>query len=129
MSDAKVEVSEQGPYFYPDVVVSCDDRDQRAIEAIAYPQLIVEVLSPSTAAFDRGDKFRFYRHLPTREEYILIDAEKVSIDRYSKTNAGKWELTSYPEDATDQEHPELELISIGFCCPLALIYEQVELIG
>ena len=105
LSDAKVKVSEQGPDFYPDVVVSCDERDRRAIEAISYPKLIVEVLSPTTAAFDRGDKFRFYRHIPTRQEYVLIDAEKVSIDRYYKTNAGKWELTAYPEDAASQEHP------------------------
>ncbi|HIK11881.1 MAG TPA: Uma2 family endonuclease [Oscillatoriaceae cyanobacterium M33_DOE_052] len=128
LSDAKVKVSEQGPYFYPDVVVSCDERDRRAIEAISYPKLIVEVLSPTTAAFDRGDKFRFYRHIPTLQEYVLIDAEKVSIDRYYKTNAGKWELTAYPEDAASQEHPELELISIDFRCPLASIYEDVELI-
>ena len=68
MADAKVKVSERGPYFYPDVVVSCDDRDRRAITAIAYPTLIIEVLSPSTAAFDRGDKFKFYRQIPTLQE-------------------------------------------------------------
>jgi Uma2 family endonuclease len=78
MADAKVRVSAAGPYFYPDLVVSCDDRDQRAIEAISYPKCIVEVLSPSTAAgFDRGDKFRYYRRISTLEEYLLlIDAEK-----------------------------------------------------
>jgi Uma2 family endonuclease len=122
MSDAKVRVSAQGPYFYPDVVVSCDERDRRAVEAIQYPKLIVEVLSPSTAGFDRGDKFKFYRRIPTLEEYVLIDSEKVGIDCYRKTSGGKWELTVYPEDAGDI----LELVSLNFQCPLALVYEEVE---
>ncbi len=122
MSDAKVRVSGQGPYFYPDVVVSCDERDRRATEAIQYPKLIVEVLSPSTAGFDRGDKFKFYRRIPTLEEYVLIDSEKVGIDCYRKSSGSKWELTVYPEDGGDI----LELVSLNFQCPLALVYEEVE---
>ncbi|MBJ7899709.1 MAG: Uma2 family endonuclease [Cyanobacteria bacterium RI_101] len=122
VSDARVRVSEKGPYFYPDIVVSCDERDRRARDCLSYPKLIVEVLSPSTAGFDRGDKFRFYRQISTLEEYVLIDAEKVGIDCYRKTSAGKWELTAYPEAA-----PVLELSSLDFSCPLALVYEEVEL--
>ena len=122
MSDAKVRVSAQGPYFYPDVVVTCDERDRRAVEAIQYPKLIIEVLSPSTAGFDRGDKFKFYRRIPTLEEYALTDSEKVGIDCYRKSSGGKWELTAYPEDAGDI----LELVSLNFQCPLALVYEEVE---
>ncbi|MEN9216876.1 MAG: Uma2 family endonuclease [Gloeomargarita sp. HHBFW_bins_162] len=73
VADAKVYVSAARSYFYPDLVISCDDRDRRATEAIRYPQLIVEVLSPSTASFDRGDKFKFYRRLPTLQEYVLVE--------------------------------------------------------
>ncbi|HEY9644837.1 MAG TPA: Uma2 family endonuclease [Chroococcidiopsis sp.] len=127
MADAKVRVSEQGPYFYPDVVVSCDERDRRATDAVYYPKLIIEVLSPSTAGFDRGDKFKFYRRIPTLQEYVLVDAEKVGVDCYRKTSAGKWELTAYPDDAADAENPILELVSLDFRCPLALVYEEVEL--
>ncbi|MBW4552615.1 MAG: Uma2 family endonuclease [Aphanocapsa sp. GSE-SYN-MK-11-07L] len=126
VADAKVRVSPAGPYFYPDLVVSCDDRDRRATDAISYPKLIVEVLSPGTAAFDRGDKFRFYRRISTLQEYVLIDAEKVGIDCYRKTSTGKWELTAYPEDAAHGEDPVLELLSLDFSCPLALVYEEVE---
>lgn len=122
--DAKVKVSEQGPYFYPDVVVSCDERDRRAMEAISHPCLIIEVLSPSTAAFDYSKKFQFYRQIPTLTEYVLIDATEIKIDRYTKNGGGRWELTAYPEDGSNTE---LELSSIDFCCPLALIYEDVEL--
>jgi Uma2 family endonuclease len=125
MADAKVKISERGPYFYPDLVVSCDDRDRQATDAIAYPKLIVEVLSPGTAGFDRGDKFKFYRRLTTLQEYVLIDAEKVGIDCYRKTSAGKWELTTYPDDMGDAENPTLELVSLDFQCSLALVYEEV----
>ena len=53
------------------MVVTCDER---ATELLQYPKLIIEVLSPSTAGFDRGDKFKFYRRIPTLEEYVLIDS-------------------------------------------------------
>ncbi len=129
VSDAKVKVSEQGPYFYPDLVVSCDERDRRAIEAIQYPCLIVEVLSPSTGAFDYGQKFQFYRQIPTLKEYVLIDATQIRIDRYTQNAAGKWELTAYPEDGGDLENCPLELSSLDFRCSLGLIYEDVELKG
>jgi len=121
-ADAKVRISAKGPYFYPDVVVSCDEGDRRATETISYPKLIVEVLSPSTAGFDRGDKFKFYRRIPTLEEYVLIDSEKVGIDCYRKSSGSKWELTAYPEEGGDI----LELVSLNFQFPLALVYEEVE---
>lgn len=131
MADAKVEISEQGPYFYPDIVVSCDERDRRAIEAVAYPKLIVEVLSPSTAGFDRGEKFKLFRRIPTLQEYVLIEATKVGIDCYRKGSLGKWELTSYPEDGMEGDvHLDrvvLDLVSLGFSCPLAVVYEDVQL--
>jgi Uma2 family endonuclease len=126
MSDAKVKVSERGPYFYSDLVVSCDDRDRQATDAIAYPKLIIEVLSPSTAGFDRGDKFKFYRRFSTLEEYVLVDAEKVGVDCYRKTAAGKWELNVYPDETETLETSVLELASLNFRCPLELVYEEVE---
>lgn len=76
MADAKVSVSEKGPYFYPDVVVSCEERDRRALKMVQYPCLILEVFSPGTEGYDRGDKFKFYRRLKTLQEYVLVDAEK-----------------------------------------------------
>jgi Uma2 family endonuclease len=130
MVDAKVKISEKGPYFYPDLVVSCNEQDRQAMQMVRYPTLIVEVLSPSTAAFDRGDKFKFYRRIPTLQEYVLIDAEKVGVDCYRKGSTGKWELTAYPEDVVDgendRENAVLELVSLDFRCPLALVYEDVE---
>jgi Uma2 family endonuclease len=127
VADVQVCISAAGPYFYPDIVVSCDERDRQSTEAIHYPKLIIEVLSPSTAGFDRGDKFKFYRRISTLQEYVLIDAEKVGVDCYRKTSTGKWELTAYPDDAADVENPILELTSLDFQCPLEWVYEEVEL--
>ncbi len=81
IADVKVQISHRGPYHYPDVMVSCDPRDKNAIKLIQYPCLIIEVLSPSTAAYDHHDKFTHYRQIPTLQDYVLIDAEKISIDR------------------------------------------------
>ncbi len=128
VSDVKVQVSNARAYFYPDVVITCNEQDRRSRQVISFPKIIIEVLSPSTAGFDRGDKFKYYRRFPTLLEYVLIDAEKINIDVYRRGNAGKWELTSYPEDSTESTNPDIfELTSIDFQCPLSLIYEDVEL--
>lgn len=129
MAAAKVGITEQGPYFYPDIVVSCDQRDQTALKVIRYPQLIVEVLSPGTEGFDRGDKFKFYRRIQTLQEYVLIDSEKMSVESYRRNEKGKWELTAYPPDevSTNEQGSGVHFASLGFHCSLALLYEDVEL--
>jgi Uma2 family endonuclease len=129
MADAKVSVSEQGPYFYPDVVVSCEERDRRALQMVQYPCLIIEVLSPGTEGYDRGDKFKFYRRLKTLQEYVLVDAEKLSVECYRLNERGKWELTAYPLDdlSLDKQNIDVQFTSIDFQCPIALIYEDIEL--
>lgn len=127
VADVKVQVSNAKAYFYPDVVISCNEQDRRSRQVISFPKIIIEVLSPSTAGFDRGDKFKYYRRFSTLLEYVLIDAEKISIDVYRRGSAGKWELTSYPEDLAETANPEIfELTSVDFQCPLSLIYEDVE---
>lgn len=65
VADVKVQVNINSPYYYPDVVISCDPRDLNARKFIQYPKIIVEVLSPGTEAKDRGEKFAFYRAMPS----------------------------------------------------------------
>jgi Uma2 family endonuclease len=129
MADAKVSVSEKGPYFYPDVVVSCEERDRRALKMVQYPCLILELLSPGTEGYDRGDKFKFYRRLKTLQEYVLVDAEKLSVECYRLNERGKWELTAYPLDdlSIDEQDTDVQFTSIDFLCPISLIYEDIEL--
>lgn len=119
IADVKVQVLESGAYFYPDVMVSCDERDRPAVNLIRHPCLIVEVLSPSTEAFDRGEKFRRYRQLSTLQEYVLVDATQISVDRFRRLSETQWELQSFTAEDT------LELTSIGWHGALALLYEDV----
>lgn len=118
---AKVQVSETGPYHYPDVVVSCDERDKKAINFLQYPCLIIEVLSPCTEGFDRGKKFRNYRQIETLREYVLVSAEQKLIECFRINDKGVWELYSFSENET------LKLESIDFNCSVELIYEDVIL--
>jgi len=70
--DMKARVEELNRFYYPDVMVTCDDRDRNNNTFKCHPCLVVEVLSESTEAFDRGDKFSDYRHLVSLQEYVLI---------------------------------------------------------
>ena len=128
MADAKVAISEKGPFHYPDVMVTCDERDRTARKIVRFPCLIAEVLSPGTEGFDRGKKFTHYRRLKTLKEYVLIDAEQMSVECYRLNEQKKWELTHYQIDETNPEETELEvyLTSVEFRCPISLLYEDVD---
>ena len=119
IADVKVQVSERGAYFYPDVMVSCDERDRPAVNLIQHPCLIIEVLSPTTEAFDRGEKFRRYRQLSSLQEYVLIDTSSISVDRFRRLSETQWELQSFTAEDT------LELTSIDWYGAIALLYEDV----
>lgn len=97
---AKIAVTEQGPFHYPDISVTCDERDSKAQNYIRYPCL---VLSSSTEAFDRGKKFRHYRQITTLKEYVLIDPKQMSIECYRLNQQSRWELFHYIGDSEDRE--------------------------
>jgi Uma2 family endonuclease len=82
-------------YYYPDAFVTCDSRDRSDRYLKRYPKLIAEVLSASTEAFDRGEKFEDYQQIESLEEYVLIsqDCQQVECRRRTTTNA--WEATIY----------------------------------
>jgi Uma2 family endonuclease len=128
-SDAKIGVTEQGPFHYPDVSVTCDPRDRNARDFIRYPCLIVEVLSSSTEAFDRGQKFRHYRRIETLQEYILIDPEQISVECYRLNANNRWELFHYTSDANPSENSQVNLTSIDLTFPIELLYEDIDLIN
>lgn len=120
IADVKVQVSSAGPYHYPDVVVTCDSRDSESNKFVQYPCLIVEVLSPSTEAYDRGGKFAQYRQLATLQEYVLIQSEQVGVERFRRNEQGLWVL--YPYEAGET----LTLESVGLSLPVEALYRQVK---
>jgi Uma2 family endonuclease len=119
-SDMKVAIDEDNVYFYPDVLVSSDEQDQLD-DYISYsPIIIIEVLSDSTEAYDRGEKFRLYRKIPSLREYVLINQKQQWVDIFRLNQHGEWVIYTYT-NVTDT----IEFTSIGFSCQLAEIYEGV----
>ncbi len=90
-SDMKLEVEAADAVFYPDVMVSCDEADRSRAVAIQAPSLVVEVLSDSTAAYDRGPKFAAYRKLTALQEYLLIDIDARRMELFRREPVG-WVL-------------------------------------
>jgi Uma2 family endonuclease len=121
VSDVKVQISAKNTYYYPDVVVSCDPEDINARKFITNPKIIAEVLSPSTSAQDRDRKFTDYLTIPSLQEYILIDSEKISVERYCRGEGKMWLYYPY------QEGDKITLSSIKFNCSIELLYEGVFL--
>ena len=119
VSDVKVQLSPQSPYYYPDVVVSCDPRDINARKFIQYPKLIVEVLSPGTEAKDRGEKFSHYRTTSTLQDYVLVESEQIGVEYYRRGEGRMW--LYYPYGAGDT----MTLESIEFSCGIDLLYEGI----
>ena len=117
--DVKVQVEPGRKYFYPDVVVTCDDRDVDP-QLVQFPSLMIEVLSPSTEAIDRGAKFAHYRKSATLQEYMLVQVEQPGVEVFRRNNQGKWVLSEYGLD------DRLLLESIGVEINIADIYRQVQ---
>ncbi len=107
MAYMKVEAIKDTAYFYPDVLVTCDPADHRADLVMRAPILVAEVLSASTAAYDRGDKFAAYRGIPSLREYVLIDPDKQSVELFRKGDDGLWVLHDIQPDSP------LTLASVG----------------
>lgn len=97
MADMKLQAATDHTYFYPDVLVTCDPIDHKADLFIQHPRLIVEVLSPSTAAYDRGVKFSAYRQIGSLQEYLLVDPELRRIELFRRVPSGVWELHDIAE--------------------------------
>jgi Uma2 family endonuclease len=120
-SDIRLNIVETNNYTYPDVSVTCDERDKTTTQYITYPCLIVEVLSDSTEAYDRGGKFRMYRKNPILQDYLLVSSTKIEMDLYHKNDAGDWLIINYKEGDT------VELKSINLSFPIEQVYRGLVL--
>ncbi len=125
-SDMRVRVKPGGLYTYPDVIALCGDPqflDDRQ-DTLLNPQLIVEVLSASTEAYDRGRKFEQYKAIGSFCEYLLVASDRVHADLYTRQPDGRWILTS-----ADTLEDSLTMESVGAQLRLSGLYENVELAG
>lgn len=119
-SDARVKIQKSEKYVYPDVSVTCDERDRETPQFITHPCLIVEVLSPSTEAYDRGDKFELYRRSTSLREYALVSADKIAIDLHRKDDLNWWQSIYFRAGDT------VELESINLTFPIERVYRGIE---
>ena len=95
IESVKTRVEAADCFFYPDVVVTCDARDRQTPDYVSHPALVVEVLSVSTAAFDRGATFAAYRKLESLRDYVLVDVEAQRIEVFRRNPDNHWVLYKY----------------------------------
>lgn len=121
--DMKVRLQESRKFFYPDISVVCgglqyhDDRK----DVITNPDLVIEVLSPSTEAFDRGAKFQAYRTVESLKEYLLVAQDRPLVEQYVRDGEGRW---TYMEAAGLES--SLTLPSVECTLNLGAVYKRVE---
>jgi Uma2 family endonuclease len=120
MADMKSRVEAADAAFYPDVMVSCDPGDHAADLYLSRPTLVVEVLSESTAAYDRGGKFAEYRKLSSLREYVVVDVDARRVECFRRNAENLWVLQDYSGEG------ECRFASIDLAMPLAAVFEDVE---
>ena len=120
-ADMKLHAASVNASFYPDVFVSCDPRDRTPDAELVqrHPQLVVEVLSDSTAAFDRGQKFEAYRSLESLMAYLLVEQNRPHADLFVRNAEGLWVLN--PVGAGES----LTIAPLGVVLPMEAIYEGI----
>ncbi|REJ59034.1 MAG: Uma2 family endonuclease [Microcystis aeruginosa DA14] len=122
-SDLRLWIPQYNRGLYPDLMIIAGEplfSDNRNDE-ILNPCVIIEVLSPSTSSYDRGDKFRYYRSIPQLNQYLLVSQGEILIESYSKTSENNWLLQEYT-----QARRIISLDSLGISLNLADIYEGVD---
>lgn len=124
-SDLRVHVPATGLYTYPDVVAVCGEpqmADDEFLDILLNPVLIIEVLSPSTAAYDKGAKFEHYRTIDSLREYLLVWQDKKRVARYTKRDGEGWLLTDFIGDEAT-----IFLESVDATLTVEDIYDKVNL--
>ncbi len=118
-SDVQLKLTEKR-YVYPDITISYDERDRNQKETIHYPLVVVEVLSPTTEAIDRGKKAAYYRSCQTIQEYMMVDSEEVFVEVH-RLEEGRWTINDFePGDS-------ITLESLGIQFPIEDAYEGTSL--
>lgn len=119
-SDVKLRVEAADCFFYPDLMVTCSASDLADRLIKREPMLVAEVLSPSTGAFDRGDKFAAYRQLPSLLEYLLVDVDRQRCDLFRKGADGLWVL--HPSEAGEA----VRLAGVDLLLPPEALWADLE---
>lgn len=122
VNDLRVKVSPTGLYTYPDVVVVCGEPrfEDQHVDTLLNPTVIIEVLSDSTEAYDRGEKFAHYRALESLTDYLLVAQDQPRIEHFRRQPDGQWLYS-----AADGLDSQVAIANIGCVLQLAEVYERV----
>jgi Uma2 family endonuclease len=113
---------DENPSYLPDVTVTCDPEDyQGESTAVRSPRLIIEILSPSTAHRDRGEKLRIYKACPSMQEYVMVSTRRREVDVYRRESAHRWVNTLYTAEEV------VRLVTIELDIPMSEIYADTDI--
>ena len=120
-NDMRVKTGPKGAYFYPDVVAFCGEPqfEDNVFDTLLNPTLVIEVLSPSTEVYDRGEKFAHYQELTSLREYILVSQDRIRVEQYRLIK------TQWVQKEFHEQEDVMPLISIGCELRLLDIYRRV----
>lgn len=123
-NDMRVFVPATGLFAYPDVVVFCGEPQllDSHMDTLLNPKVLVEVLSPSTEAYDRGRKFEHYQSIESLQEYMLLAFDRIHVDLYTRQTDGRWLLTS-----VSREEDSISLQSLGCVLKMGELYRDFDL--
>lgn len=124
-SDQRIHIPKNSLFTYPDISIICGEPETLNNDNwnVLNPSVIIEVLSPSTKNYDRGEKFRLYRDIQSLKEYILVDSETILVETFRINEREHWELEEYK-----QSGEMVFLKTIGVSIPLNEIYEGTKLV-
>jgi len=122
-ADIKTRLEQCNCFYYPDILVTCHPQDQETSTYKRFPKLIIEVLSESTEAFDRGDKFNDYQTLDSLEEYVLVNTKHQRVEIFRRNKKGGWYFQTYTHSEVN-----FTLQSLNLTLSLVDIYEDVNLV-
>lgn len=123
-SDQRVKIDRTGLYTYPDIVIVCSqvEFDPLDPDTLTNPQVVIEVLSKTTESYDRGTKFQHYKRLPSVKEYVLVNQDRVQVDRFVRQQDETWVMTTF-----DPPENNFTLVTVDVQIPLTDIYRGVKL--
>jgi Uma2 family endonuclease len=119
VADAKVQGKANSRYFYPDLVISCHPEDKQAKKWIQDPSTIIEVLSPSTANYDKSRKLKLYCQIPSLQEYLLLDSLSPTVELFQRQAGRMWGYRDYGKDES------FTIPSLEVTCAVNDIYEEI----
>ncbi|GAB4358555.1 MAG: Uma2 family endonuclease [Cyanophyceae cyanobacterium] len=122
IADIKVRIEQGKRFFYPDLLVTCDAKDDSDLTYVDHPTVIIEVLSDSTELFDRGKKFQYYRLIPQLQDYVLVSSREYLVEVLHRVEGDRWLLSLY--EGVDAI---AAINSLNLELPLAEIYADLDL--